>query len=494
MSNPKVKPVSRVSFVVSKVLSGLFLVAVVAGGWFAVRSLNSPDTSEATAESESETPTVESQFSLPEKKVAKARFTTAESNIRKIEDVRTVPGRLTYDEARHIEVKTPVSGVLVDVLVKPGDVVTEGQLLAIIDSPEIGTARAAVLSEQSKLKVILKHIQRLEEVTNNLRSLFVMLDKNAPLDEVEKQFNDKSLGTYRQEIIATYSQRFLANQLVTAARPLVETGSLPLRTLRERENDRHVADAEFRSARETTAYDIGVRMRQLEADRNNAERQVMIAQNHLKTLLGFEDDEGMEMTTESLSRMNVQAPFAGTVEARFFARRERVEQSDSMFVLANTDSLYVSADIRENEWAAMAIQPGQNVTVVAPAIPGRSFTAKVHYIGRQVAVESNSLPLVATISNEDGLLRPGMFVRVSLPVSQSDDVVAVRAESVMQHENEKFVFVSLNDQTFRRVDVQTGVNNEEWVEIKEGLQAGEPVVARGAFLLKSELLLAGEEE
>jgi len=192
--------------------------------------------------------------------------------------------------------------------------------------------------------------------------------------------------------------------------------------------------------------------------------------------------------------MEVRAPFAGTVEARFFARRERVEQSNSMFVLANTDSLYVSADIRENEWAAMAIKPGQDVTVVAPAIPGRSFTAKVHYIGREVAVESNSLPLVATISNEDGLLRPGMFVRVSLPVAQSDDVVAVRTESVMQHENEKFVFVSLDDQTFRRVDVQTGVNNEEWVEIKEGLQAGEPVVASGAFLLKSELLLAGEEE
>ena len=64
----------------------------------------------------------------------------------------------------------------------------------------------------------------------------------------------------------------------------------------------------------------------------------------------------------------------------------------------------------------------------------------------------------------------------------------------MQHENEKFVFVSLGDETFRRVDVQTGVHNEEWVEITEGLNEGEAVVAGGAFLLKSELLLAGEEE
>lgn len=494
MSNPPVKPASRMSGIVSKGLSGMFVVGVVACGWFAVQSLQAPQTTEVDSGSDPETPTVESELSLPEAKVAKASFTTVESSLRKIEDIRTVSGRLIYDQTRHIEVKAAVSGVLVDVMVKPGDNVAEGQLLAIIDSPEIGRARAAVLSERAKQAVVLRQVQRLEEITNNLRSLFVMLDSNAALNDVEKQFNDKSLGRYRQEIIAAYSRRSLSNQLATAARPLVDTGSLPLRTLRERENDRHVADAEFRSARETAAYDVGVRMQQLVTDRDDASRQVMIAENHLKTLLGFEEDDGMEMTKESLSRMEVRAPFAGTVESRSFARRERVEPSDCMFVLANTDSLYVSADIRENEWAAMSIEPGQEVTVVAPAIPGRSFTAKVHYIGREVAVESNSLPLVATISNESGLLRPGMFIRVALPVSESPDVVAVRTESVMQHENEKFVFVALSDQSFRRVNVQTGVNNEEWVEIRQGLQPGEPVVAGGAFLLKSELLLAGEEE
>ena len=171
-----------------------------------------------------------------------------------------------------------------------------------------------------------------------------------------------------------------------------------------------------------------------------------------------------------------------------------MEQSDSLFVLANTQTLYVSADIRENEWAAMSVSPGQEITVIVPAIPDREFTATVHYIGREVEVESNSLPLVATISNADGLLRPGMFVRVAISVAQSDNVVAVRSESVMQHENEKFVFVATGDKTFRRVDVQTGVHNEEWVEVKDGLNVGDQVVADGAFLLKSELLLAGEEE
>ena len=494
MSESSSGRVTPVMYLRSKALPVLSIVVVLAAGWLFVQSLNSSTDDVAGASAADEAPATENELTLPETKVTRAGLTTTEAAVRRIEDVRTVSGRLTYDEARHIEVKAPVSGVLVEVVVKPGDEVTEGQLLATIDSPEIGKARAAVLSERAKRQVIQQQVQRLDEVTDNLRRLFVMLDQESALDDVEEEFNDKSLGAYRQEILAAYSTRILANQLADAARPLVDSGSLPLRTLRERENDRHVADAKFRSVRETTAYDVGIRMQELDVQRQDADRQVLIAENHLKTLLGVYGDAAAEVSSDSLSRLEVCAPFTGTIEERSFATRERVQQSDSMFVLANTDSLYVSADIRENEWAAMRVSPGQELSVVAPAIPDRTFTATVHYIGREVSVESNSLPLVATISNTENLLRPGMFVRVAIPVSQSDNVVAVPAESVMQHENEQFVFVSLNDHTFRRVDVLTGVKNEDWVEIRTGLEAGEPVVADGAFLLKSELLLAGEEE
>jgi membrane fusion protein, heavy metal efflux system len=478
----------------SKVLSGLVLVAVVAGGWLGVQDLNSKSAAETDSETERAVATAESELTLPAAKIAQARFTTEPSNIRRIDEVRTVSGRLTYDDARHVEVKAAVSGVLFDVLVKPGDVVTKGQLLAVVNSPEIGRARATVLSEQSKYQVTVQQVERHEEVTTNLRSLFSFLDEDTPLDDIEEQFNDTALGTYRQEIMSSYSERCLARQLETAARPLAESGSLSMRTLRERENDRHIADAKFRSVRETTAFDIGIREQQLAAEQRDAQNQLMIARNNLATLLGFENTSTADATSASLSRMDIRAPFAGTIESRFFAGQERVQPSDRLFILANTESLYVSADIRENDWAVMSLHAGQEITVVAPAILGRTFVAKIHYIGREVDVDSNSLPLVATIGNHDGQLRPGMFVRVSIPVARSRDVVAVRPESVLQHENEKFVFVSVNDRTFRRVDVQTGVNNEQWVAITDGLDAGENVVTGGAFLLKSELLLAGEDE
>ena len=56
-----------------------------------------------------------------------------------------------------------------------------------------------------------------------------------------------------------------------------------------------------------------------------------------------------------------------------------------------------------------------------------------------------------------------------------------------------FVFVADAADTFRRVDITTGLETEEWVEIRDGLAVGENVAASGVFALKSELLLEREE-
>ena len=91
-------------------------------------------------------------------------------------------------------------------------------------------------------------------------------------------------------------------------------------------------------------------------------------------------------------------------------------------------------------------------------------------------------------------MRPGLFVRVSVPVGVRTDVLTVPTQAVLQHDGKSFVFVAQNENQFRRVDVQTGDYGEERIEIVTGLKAGEQVVTSGAFILKSELLLEGEDE
>ncbi len=191
-----------------------------------------------------------------------------------------------------------------------------------------------------------------------------------------------------------------------------------------------------------------------------------------------------------LSRVEIRAPFDGTIEEKQFARSDRVRPSDIIFVLADTRSLWVEADLREQDWPAMALEPGQELSVDTPAMLGCKLKARVKRTGRRVSPQSNSVSLVAEIGDENGLLRPGLFVRVSIPIGTPRDVLSIPAPAVMQHEGANFVFVQVGPKTFRRADVTTGLETDNFVEIVSGLKEEEPVVVEGAIALKAEMLIA----
>jgi cobalt-zinc-cadmium efflux system membrane fusion protein len=127
--------------------------------------------------------------------------------------------------------------------------------------------------------------------------------------------------------------------------------------------------------------------------------------------------------------------------------------------------------------------------VDAPSLPEQTRKARVRYVGRQMVAQSNSVPLIADISNADGFLRPGMFVRVSVPAGPPKNVLCLPTAAVVTNEDAKFVFMQESPKSFRRVNVTTGSQNDGWVEIVHGVREGMPVVVQGASALKSELLI-----
>jgi multidrug efflux pump subunit AcrA (membrane-fusion protein) len=133
------------------------------------------------------------------------------------------------------------------------------------------------------------------------------------------------------------------------------------------------------------------------------------------------------------------------------------------------------------------------LSIEVPAVPGRVLAARLHYVGREVSPESNAIPLVAFVDNPDGDLRPGLYARVSVPLSKTRESLAVPAAALIEHEGQSFVFEEVSPNEFLRRDVQTGERTDAWVEIRDGLADAAPVVVQGAFYLKSELLLEREE-
>ena len=175
------------------------------------------------------------------------------------------------------------------------------------------------------------------------------------------------------------------------------------------------------------------------------------------------------------------------------APKERIQAAEGLIQLADTTRLWVRADIRERDWSTLAIAIGQPVSVQTPALPGKTLEATVAIIGRTVAVETNAVPLISDIDNPDGLLRPGMFVRVLIPDGTPTDCLVVPQSAIATNDGRTFVFVETGSREYHSRDVQTGLSVDPWIEIKSGLRPGDKVVKSGTAALKAELLLEADE-
>ena len=475
-------------------LPTLFVLSIMASGWLIVHQINEGGSASHELATETSDLSNSDMLTLPSGKVEAARFEVVPADSRSIQHVHNVAGRIRYDDAKHVDVKAPMDGILSEVLVTPGEQVESGRLLAVLRSAEIGQARAEILKRQQYYEIAKQLLERETTLAKNLVTLSTMLDRGEAIESIEEAFNHLALGSYRQEILSTYSKMRLSAELLERIEPLANSGSVAGRVLRERQSDRQVSETAFRTARDQASFAANQSKLKAEAELAEADRQLNLAWQAVDNLLGYKEDrQSVNLGDEdALSRLEIRAPISGSVESRGFAGNERVMRGDSLIVLANTDSLYVAASIRENDWSAVSLKPGTKLTVAVPALNDRKFEASVRYVGREVQSETNSIPVVATISNEEGLLRPGMFVRVTIPIGAPRQALSVKSESVIQHDNQQFVFVDLTGGRFKRVDVSTGQASEEWTEVTKGLSAGQPVVTHGAFLLKSELLLKGE--
>ncbi len=489
---------------------GVTAVVVLAGGYLAFKKpAEMAESMEPSAENSEQASTADVELTsveLTPQKMEVAGVSLTEASMTVLRPENNVPGRLRYDDRRHVEIRSAAPGIITEIHFKPGDSVKAGDILVELNSPEVGNARADVLQRKSELKLAMENRDWQKATCEGLEKLSTAIRSRMPVDKIRAQFRDTILGKSRDQLLSAYSDLLLAESLVTAVEQNAKSGIVPGRMVEERLNNRDNSEAALLSALEEQSFEARQRCRQAEAQVEDAERRSRISLQTVRTLLGKATASSTEpVTPESLemdpdlepnflSSVKLRAPFAGTIERRMFSTSERVESGDAMLTLADTSTLWVAADLREREWNALTLRPGDEVEVTT-SIPGLATRkAVVHFVGREVDPATNAVPLVATIDNSDGQLRPGMFVRVAVPTAQARESLTVPEASVLEHDRKSFVFTPDGQSVFRRVDITPGIHTAGMVEVISGLNDGEQVVVNGSFVLKSELLLQGESE
>jgi membrane fusion protein (multidrug efflux system) len=171
----------------------------------------------------------------------------------------------------------------------------------------------------------------------------------------------------------------------------------------------------------------------------------------------------------------IRAPFSGRVGLRRVSVGTLISPGNVITTLDDTS--VIKLDFSVPETYVSVLREGLAVRATAPAFPGRSFAGKVASIDSRVDVHTRSVIVRALLANEDGALRAGMFLNVSLARDERETLV-IPEEALTPEAEKQYVFVVADGKAARR-EVRIGGRSPGNVEILAGLDAGERVIVEG---------------
>ncbi len=171
----------------------------------------------------------------------------------------------------------------------------------------------------------------------------------------------------------------------------------------------------------------------------------------------------------------IRAPFSGRVGLRRVSVGTLISPGDVITTLDDTSVIKLDFSVPENFLATL--REGLSIRASAPAFPGRSFAGSVASIDSRVDMNTRSVTVRALLANEDGALKPGMFLNVSLANDEREALV-IPEEALTPEADRQFVFVVADGKASRR-EVRIGGRRPGTVEVLAGLNAGERVIVEG---------------
>jgi len=232
------------------------------------------------------------------------------------------------------------------------------------------------------------------------------------------------------------------------------------------------------------------RMRELYASKVASQTQLDQAETDLKLaksrLLAAEAQLGV--VERALRDATVTAPFSGLIARRTVSRGEFVAPGQELFELVSLDPIEVEFRVTEIDSGRVAL--GQTVGVRVSPFPDETFGATVTFVSPTIDTRTRTLRVKAQLENPEGRLRPGLFARVDLGISEREGVPMILEEAILQRADGAVVFRSDGDNRVERVVIETGVYHEGYVEVVRGLAPGDMIVSRGQARLVDGQLVA----
>lgn len=230
---------------------------------------------------------------------------------------------------------------------------------------------------------------------------------------------------------------------------------------------------------------VNAQQEYLAAARSGAAALVEASRNRLLAL-GVTPGEIARLDRERTvsQRVSIHADRDGFVAHLGVREGVYVMPATEIMSIAKLDRVWIQAEVFERQ--AAWVETGQRAEVELDYLPGTRWRGTVDYVYPELDPETRTLRVRLRFSNEDEVLRPGMFARVTLYGTETDRVVHVPREALIRGGSVDRIVLALGDGRFRAQPVQVGIESGDRVAIERGLSAGDRVVTSAQFLIDSE--------
>jgi membrane fusion protein, heavy metal efflux system len=358
----------------------------------------------------------------------------------------------------------------------------------VLTSPQLAAAnietQTAALSSQPELLGVKGKIALADDRTWQVGvrtpglviSVFVGLGDYVHKGQILARYHADEVRDSRAQYRATLSELDRAKAAAVQAQRNVDRAK---RLLELKAGSRQ--QVEFMEQDLITAQ-AAVRKAQIEVDRGK---------DLLEDDLRVPADPPANRQDETEDDVPIIAPGDGYIIEKNITPGKAIALTDVTFVIGDLSKIWMLAAVHQEDLGKL--RPGQPAAVTLPGVDGIRFPGKITNLGQEFDPVTRVIQVRIELQNVGGRLRPEMLADAEIPVSRGRSQILVGSDAVQQVNGQDIVFVRTAPERFLVRAVRTGETADGKTPILEGILPGEPVVIRGSFILKSQLLRSSLE-
>ena len=186
----------------------------------------------------------------------------------------------------------------------------------------------------------------------------------------------------------------------------------------------------------------------------------------------------LQQTQLNLQWCSISSPIDGVVTQLLARRGQFFDRAVPLATVMDLSVVFVQLRIPSRDFGK--VQAGTPVEIQLTSLPGRLFHGQVSRISGQADPLTGNVVVFASIKNEDCVLRSGLSCQARVWLPAIDDVLAVPVAAVADHSGTPVVTV-IRDGKAYEVEIETGAEARELVEIRQGLSPGDAVATAGGY-------------